>query len=453
MQLLHSRNSWTYSFGFNMAVDFCVWVLEIDGLHVPPFDHHTGGDGSLQASGLNTEQWQSWFARVINAQETQRQRFQQRAKEDPQHSQKDLSKWLIAEAHLPAAAWQGDATVGNQLTTLWNQYGPLSNERRSWERDLSRQLHKAEAGARKRLYDELLPYSNGIPSLTIHFINYPQPLDYLLPPSTIIMTIQHGQPDAAEFRERVLAAAGELAAMRSGKRRSQSKFITAAAILPGQTLTAYTILTRKPVMPAPAREKVQPVAENATKQVVLDWLNDERHRSHFDEVNMATVRFEREKAIPGWQLYFVSFAGINGDQYRQTFVLRQRADDSWMVCSASSSSNIEELVSQFLVPIRDHPLIFLSGGKAGHANNQFQFIAHGEVIDNGFNVARVRLLNNAGQVFEDAVEDGLVFFATMQDQEVQWPMQAELYDNSGKLVWRQTVFDDRPPPWLRFKRR
>ncbi len=41
----------------------------------------------------------------------------------------------------------------------------------------------------------------------------------------------------------------------------------------------------------------------------------------------------------------------------------------------------------------------------------------------------------------------------MQDQEVQFPMQAELYDNNGKLVWRQAVFDDRPPPWLRFKRR
>jgi hypothetical protein len=29
---------------------------------------------------------------------------------------------------------------------------------------------------------------------------------------------------------------------------------------------------------------------------------------------------------------------------------------------------------------------------------------------------------------------------------------AELYDNTGKLVWRQTVFDDYPPPWMRFKR-
>jgi hypothetical protein len=75
-----------------------------------------------------------------------------------------------------------------------------------------------------------------------------------------------------------------------------------------------------------------------------------------------------------------------------------------------------------------------------------------EVIDNGFNAERVRLVNDTGQIFEDVVEDGLVLFATMQDQEVQWPMQAELYDNTGKLVWRQTVFDHRPPPWLRFKR-
>jgi hypothetical protein len=79
-------------------------------------------------------------------------------------------------------------------------------------------------------------------------------------------------------------------------------------------------------------------------------------------------------------------------------------------------------------------------------------VANGEVIDNGFDVVRVRLVNDAGDVFEDTVQDGLVLFATIQDREVQWPMQAELYNRAGELVWRQTVLDNRPPPWLKLRR-
>ncbi len=249
-----------------MAVDFCIWVLEVDGLRVPPFDSHADGDGSLRTAGLDASEWQSWLIRIVNLQDEQRQRLQQGSKEDPLQTHKDLPKRLIAEAHHPAAAWQGNAAVGNRLATLWDQYGPLSNDRRSWEYKLTRQLHKAESGAKKRLYDELQPYASRIPTLTIHFVHYSQPLDYLVPPVSVIMTIQEGQPDAAEFRTRILDAAAELAARRSGQRRKQSKFIAAPVNVPGQAAPVYTILARKAVPPASPREKVHPVAENATKR-------------------------------------------------------------------------------------------------------------------------------------------------------------------------------------------
>lgn len=42
------------------AIDFCVWVLEQDGLRVPPFDKHPDGDGSLQARGMTAENWLDW---------------------------------------------------------------------------------------------------------------------------------------------------------------------------------------------------------------------------------------------------------------------------------------------------------------------------------------------------------------------------------------------------------
>src|SRR5258708_30030096 len=52
---------WSCSVSFNPYVDFCIWVLEADGLRVPPFDKHPSGDGTLQAAGLHADEWWSWF--------------------------------------------------------------------------------------------------------------------------------------------------------------------------------------------------------------------------------------------------------------------------------------------------------------------------------------------------------------------------------------------------------
>jgi hypothetical protein len=58
--------------------------------------------------------------------------------------------------------------------------------------------------------------------------------------------------------------------------------------------------------------------------------------------------------------------------------------------------------------------------------------AGGHVIDNGLDVARVRLTGSNGQVLEDTVDDGLVLFVT--DQKVRVPVQIELYNRSGEVV-------------------
>lgn len=52
---------------FNDFVDFCIWVLEHDGLRVPPFEHHPQATGALQCQGLTPEIWQSWFERVVRS--------------------------------------------------------------------------------------------------------------------------------------------------------------------------------------------------------------------------------------------------------------------------------------------------------------------------------------------------------------------------------------------------
>src|SRR5260370_11614262 len=446
MRLLHSRDSWTFSGGFNMTVDFCIWVLEVDGLHVPPFDQHPEGDGSLRAAGLDAEAWQSWLMRVVNLQYEQK-----RPRKGPLNEKVDWQSVLISEAYNPPRAWIGRATVGNRLAELWTQYGPLSNERNKAEARLARKRQQVETDRRLNLWRDLSPYHSRIPTLIVHMVQYEQPINYLIPPISVIMTYTGEQAGAAELRERLPDAAAGLTASSSSRRRKQSTYTLAPYTMLNQPTPMYKTYPRKPVQPAAPRNRASIVAENDAKQVILDRLFNDDHI--YGEVNMATVQFLREKAIPGWQMYYVTFEEVDGHKHNYVMFLRQLEDGSWMFRGGSSTGgDFRDIVSQYFVPVHDHPLIAIAGGKGGHADNHYEFLANVEVIYSRFCVVRVRLVNEAGDVFEDTVQDGLVLFATIQDQEVQWPLQAELYNRAGKLVWRETVLDNSPPPWLKLRR-
>lgn len=62
------NDSWMFSLGGDPDINFCVWVLLRDGLHVHPFDAHQDGDGGLRAIGLSESNWREWLtATVITA--------------------------------------------------------------------------------------------------------------------------------------------------------------------------------------------------------------------------------------------------------------------------------------------------------------------------------------------------------------------------------------------------
>ncbi|MBL1203132.1 MAG: hypothetical protein FWK04_29695 [Nostoc sp. GBBB01] len=51
--------------GSSGCIDFALWVLLQDGLQVPPFDRHTGGNQILQSLGMTQANWYSWFKRIL----------------------------------------------------------------------------------------------------------------------------------------------------------------------------------------------------------------------------------------------------------------------------------------------------------------------------------------------------------------------------------------------------
>lgn len=66
---LNPEVPWAIDQSFNTFVDFCIWVLEIDGLQVPPFDQHPEGNRILQNQGLNADNWRQWLATVVALQD------------------------------------------------------------------------------------------------------------------------------------------------------------------------------------------------------------------------------------------------------------------------------------------------------------------------------------------------------------------------------------------------
>ena len=194
------ENKWAFSHGFNMMVDFCIYVLEVDGLHVPPFDLHLEGNRTLRTRGCTADDWRFWLAEVVALQDRHITTAHQKQTEVPPS--------LAGPRYNPPSVWVGPSAVRDYLTELWEMYGPVSNERREWEMRLAMKW----AQELPNLWYDLKPYQTQLATLTIHLISYPKAVDYLVPPTSGIIAIVDGQLDSLTFRNRVLRVAESLAA-------------------------------------------------------------------------------------------------------------------------------------------------------------------------------------------------------------------------------------------------
>ncbi|MFB2771929.1 hypothetical protein ACE1AT_21970 [Pelatocladus sp. BLCC-F211] len=51
--------------GNSSQIDFAFWILLQDGLHVPPFDKHTGGNLCLQQHAMDAQSWYNWLQLLL----------------------------------------------------------------------------------------------------------------------------------------------------------------------------------------------------------------------------------------------------------------------------------------------------------------------------------------------------------------------------------------------------
>lgn len=236
-----TENPWFCSYGFDMLADFCLWVLEVDGLHVPPFEHHSGRSGALQTLGLNADNWSTWMRKVIGTHDLQQHKARRQSAQltnriwkemqakgglpgtpgSEEHTQalhnfnRQVAAAKQAQSHVffprpvePAELWSGEVAISQQLAEMWKEYGPVSNMRRTWEGKLQAERSHDPS---HNLWNDLKPYHERLEDLIIHFVEYSQPIAYPIAPLSVVMTIVDGQLDYETLRLRALQAAEELA--------------------------------------------------------------------------------------------------------------------------------------------------------------------------------------------------------------------------------------------------
>jgi hypothetical protein len=186
--------TWSVSLGPNPYLDFCVWVLERDGLRVAPFDRHDDGDGSLRAAGMTAAAWRAWLGRVDAAE---------------REFNRQLGGDTWPPRPKPAALWEGVAAVSDHVAELAAEYDDLFNERKDASMHLER-THRADGD--RSFWHALVRFDQLLPPLKVAFVAYPAPARLVIPPATIVLAAVGWHPAPGELTVAVVAGATELAA-------------------------------------------------------------------------------------------------------------------------------------------------------------------------------------------------------------------------------------------------
>jgi hypothetical protein len=183
---------WTWSLSSSRPVEFCVWALVQDGLHVRPFDIHSSGHGRLRKAGMDAAGWMVWFEAVVNRdvedQERLRLGLDLRGVEarpsglppalfyefDPPTIAEQLEMKEALRARTPPALWKGSVQVGELLDGLWEDYSSQPVLRRNRFPDPPRDGEQPGSPEQHHeLYGSMRELGPGLPSLHCYPVAYP----------------------------------------------------------------------------------------------------------------------------------------------------------------------------------------------------------------------------------------------------------------------------------------
>lgn len=243
-------SSWSYDLSDNQKINFCVWVLKWDGLHIPPFEAHSEGTKILQQAGLTAQSWFEWFNRVVMTQDKRllscatledlqirlekiiqslkyasninnslflpfnKYRFNEAFEREYWTSrlEQSLSDYQDASSRIspfcrssdPPDLWSGSSQIKDLLWELWEVYCEPSDYRNS-EKSMNESYPLFQSAKRsKSILDSLRStymriaffhtvkrYSNEIPYLEVFVVDYPSPVSILFPQKSAVLSTEN----------------------------------------------------------------------------------------------------------------------------------------------------------------------------------------------------------------------------------------------------------------------
>lgn len=104
-----------------------------------------------------------------------------------------LSTQICLESPDPPQIWDGELSVGERLRELWKLYITRMFSRRHREQCVQ------EEQLSPQLWSVFASYEDQLPVLHIYQVAYPQPLEYIVSPAAIILSLASGLPDSEAF--------------------------------------------------------------------------------------------------------------------------------------------------------------------------------------------------------------------------------------------------------------
>jgi hypothetical protein len=206
---MHSMWHWTET--HSLPAGFATWVLQRDGLGVPPFDAHPPGAGRLQSLGLDQSSWRTWIEAIVHAED---QLGGAMSGYDLRVVTPDERREITRfdERRDPVACWVGDADIQSSLEELWRTYQPIGE---AWARALTstKRHSRISPGQERRLWRQLKPFHDRLATLHVYPVEYVQLVALPIPPVSCVVGIGPPDPDGRVYVDLVIAAARELATM------------------------------------------------------------------------------------------------------------------------------------------------------------------------------------------------------------------------------------------------
>jgi hypothetical protein len=162
---------------------------------------------------------------------------------------------------------------------------------------------------------------------------------------------------------------------------------------------------------------------------IVSWQQQEDRR-----IKEGSLRLLKERHLPHYQLHLFAYESVKGKPCEGLCLLGQDASGQWRASGGMHGGERFFQLEEYQKDTQPWVGLRLCFSRK---RSSWLFLAGGRVQSQGFDVARVRLIDTHQRELEDQEEDDLVLF--LADYHMEEPVMALFYDRLGNVVGKQQI--------------